>query len=129
MSEYQYYEFVALDRALTPDEVRELRSISTRAQISPTGFRNEYQWGDLSADPAKLLARYFDAFLYFANWGSHRFMLRLPAASIDFRQLKPYFPGGPATLRKVGKYAVLDLWTDTEDFSKATYPSPTWPGS
>lgn len=46
MSEYQYYEFVALDRALTPDEVEELRRISTRAQISPTGFRNEYQWGD-----------------------------------------------------------------------------------
>ena len=35
MSEYQCYEFVALDRPLTPDEMAELRSISTRADISP----------------------------------------------------------------------------------------------
>ena len=59
MSEYQYYEFVALDRPLTAAEMAELRSISTRAQITPTRFFNEHQWGDLKADPAELLARYF----------------------------------------------------------------------
>ncbi len=57
---------------------------------------SEYQWGDLKADPVKLLARYFDAFLYFANWASHRFMLRLPVSQVDSRRLKRYFPGGPA---------------------------------
>lgn len=115
MSEYQCYEFVALDRPLTSGEMAELRSISTRADISPTRFSNEYQWGDLKADPKKLLARYFDAFLYFANWASHRFMLRLPASQIDLRQLKPYFPGGPATLTKTGKHLVVDLWSDSEE--------------
>jgi hypothetical protein len=44
VSEYQYYEFVALDRPLTPAEMVELRSISTRAQITPTRFFNEYHW-------------------------------------------------------------------------------------
>jgi hypothetical protein len=34
VSEYQSYEFMALDRPLTPAEIAELRSISTRAQIS-----------------------------------------------------------------------------------------------
>lgn len=115
MSEYQCYEFVALDRPLTSAEMAELRSISTRADISPTRFWNEYQWGDLKADPKKLLARYFDAFLYFANWASHRFMLRLPASQVDLRQLKPYFPGGPATLTKTGKHLVVDLWSDSEE--------------
>jgi hypothetical protein len=91
VSEYQCYEFVALDRPLTSDEMAELRSISTRADISPTRFWNEYQWGDLKADPKRLLARYFEAFLYFANWASHRFMLRLPASQVDLRQLKPHF--------------------------------------
>jgi hypothetical protein len=81
VSEYQCYEFVALDRPLTSDEMAELRSISTRADISPTRFWNEYQWGDLKADPQRLLARYFDAFLYFANWASHRFMLRFHLVS------------------------------------------------
>jgi hypothetical protein len=74
VSEYQSYEFVALDRPLTPAEMAELRSISTRAQITPTRFFNEYHWGDLKADPDKLLARYFDVHVYFANWGSRRLM-------------------------------------------------------
>ncbi len=115
MSEYQCYEFIALDRPLTSDDMAELRSISTRADISPTRFWNEYQWGGLKADPKKLLARYFDAFFYFANWASHRFMLRLPASQVNLQQLKPYFLGGPATLTKVGKYLILDLWSDSEE--------------
>jgi hypothetical protein len=48
VSEYQSYEFVALDRPLTVAEMAELRSISTRAQITPTRFFNEYHWGDLT---------------------------------------------------------------------------------
>ncbi len=43
MSEYQSYEFIALDRPLTATEMAELRSISTRAEITPTRFWNEYQ--------------------------------------------------------------------------------------
>jgi hypothetical protein len=47
VSEYQSYEFVALDRRLTAKEMAELRIISTRAEITPTRFWNEYNWGDL----------------------------------------------------------------------------------
>jgi hypothetical protein len=54
MSEFQSYEFVSLDRPLSEKEMSELRGISTRAEISPTRFWNEYQWGDLKADPAAL---------------------------------------------------------------------------
>jgi hypothetical protein len=115
MSEYQCYEFVALDQPLTRKAMTELRSISTRAEITPTRFWNEYEWGELKADPAKLLVRYFDAHLYFANWGTHRFMLRLPAAKVDHRALRPYFPGGAAKLTKAGQYVVLDLLSDSED--------------
>lgn len=32
MSEYQYYEFQAVDRPLTGTEMAELRALSTRAQ-------------------------------------------------------------------------------------------------
>ncbi|MFO7739670.1 MAG: hypothetical protein R6V46_14415 [Desulfatiglandaceae bacterium] len=41
MSEYQYYEFLAIDRPLTKDEMAELRALSTRATITPVGFTNE----------------------------------------------------------------------------------------
>jgi hypothetical protein len=40
MSEYQYYEFVAIDRPLTRNEIAELRSRSSRATITATGFTN-----------------------------------------------------------------------------------------
>jgi len=51
MSEYQYYEFLALDRPLTEKQRAEQRSISTRAEITAMRFANEYQWGDLKGDP------------------------------------------------------------------------------
>ena len=35
MSEYQYYEFLALDRPLTEKQMLEVRSLSTRARITP----------------------------------------------------------------------------------------------
>jgi hypothetical protein len=115
VSEYQCYEFLALDRRLTAQEMAELRSISTRAEITPTRFWNEYQWGDLKADPAKLLARYFDLHLYFANWGTRRLMLRLPVAAVDLDALRAYAPGGPVTLTTTGEHAVLDLWSEVEE--------------
>jgi len=116
MSEYQSYEFVALDRRLTAKQLAELRAISTRAEISPTRFWNEYQWGDLKADPAKLMARYFDAHLYFANWGTHRLMLRLAKARVDAKALKRYFGvGNAARLTTIGEHVLLDLGSDTEE--------------
>ena len=88
MSEYQSYEFVAVDDPLTPKSMGALRSISSRADITATRFSNEYHWGDLKADPADLLARYFDAHLYFANWGTRRLMLRVPASrAVETAQL------------------------------------------
>jgi hypothetical protein len=115
MSEYQCYEFVALDRPLTVKQMAELRAISTRAEISATRFWNEYQWGDLKADPAKLVERYFDAHLY-ANWGTHRLMLRVPKARVAAKALKPYLAGSQAArLSSATDNVVLDLVSDTEE--------------
>ena len=115
MSEYQCYEFVALDRPLTPKQMAELRAISSRAELSPTRFWNEYEYGDLKADPANLVERYFDAHLYFANWGAHRLMLRFPLARIDENGLRTYFVGGAATARVAGDSLILDLHTEDEE--------------
>jgi hypothetical protein len=78
MSEYQYYEFQAIDRPLTEKEMGELRSCSTRARITPTSFVNDYSWGSFKGDEDAWMEKYFDAFLYLANWGTHIFKLRLP---------------------------------------------------
>jgi hypothetical protein len=79
MSEYQYYEFQAVDRPLSETDREALRDLSTRARITATSFTNSYEWGDFRGDPAKLMERWFDLHLYFANWGSRRLMIRLPA--------------------------------------------------
>ena len=121
MSEYQYYEFVAIDRPLTAKQMAELRAISTRAEITSSRFQNEYQWGDLKADPAKLMERYFDAHLYFANWGTHRLMLRVPLARVEEKRLRAYFRGGGASSRIASEHVVFDFQSDTdepEDFTE-----------
>jgi hypothetical protein len=83
MSEYQYYEFAAVERPLSPKQQSELRRHSSRAVITPGGFVNEYHWGDLKGDPLAWMRRYFDAHVYSSNWGSCRLMLRLPLESLD----------------------------------------------
>ena len=108
MSEYQYYDFKAVDRALTKTEMAALRSISTRAVITSTSFTNHYEWGDLKADPFKLLEKYFDAFVYVANWGSRTFSLRLPKASfMDAKQIKAMFPDTNVKEPHGGEFVVL----------------------
>src|SRR2546426_1400915 len=108
MSEYQYYEFRAIDRPLTEREMGELRALSTRAEITPTSFTNEYHWGDFKGDPLKLMHKYFDAFVYFANWGTHRFMLRLPRGVIDERELKAYAGGEVLALHPKDDHLVIE---------------------
>lgn len=78
MSEYQYYEFRAIDRPLSEADRRELRKLSTRARITATSFTNHYNFGDFRGDPAKLMRRWFDLHVYKADWGSRRLMIRLP---------------------------------------------------
>jgi hypothetical protein len=51
VSEYQYYEFLALDRPLTDKQRAELRKLSSRAEITATRFVNEYNYGDSAAAP------------------------------------------------------------------------------
>ncbi len=113
MSEYQYYEFQAVDRQLTADEMRELRAVSSRAVITSTRFTNHYEWGDLKADPRDWMERYFDAFLYLANWGTHRLMFRLPWRALDPATARLYCRGEAAEARVAGEHVILEF--DSED--------------
>jgi hypothetical protein len=90
VSEYQYYEFRALDRRLTAEQQRRLRSLSSRAEISATRFASEYSFGDFRGDPGRLLEEYFDAYLYAANWGTRELAFRLPRALLDAQTARRY---------------------------------------
>ena len=121
MSEYQYYEFQAVDRPLTEEEMRQLRAVSTRAHITPTRFVNEYHWGDFKGSPSEWMERYFDAFLYVANWGTRELMLRLPASVLDADTADLYCRGDGAQAWPHDEFVVLafesqddsgDSWDD-----------------
>jgi hypothetical protein len=115
VSEYQYYEFTAVDRPLTIREQVELRSLSTRADITATSFVNTYEWGDFKGDPHKLMERYFDAHLYLANWGTRRLMLRLPIGVLDPATVADYCVGDSASAWTAGKHIVVQLYREDED--------------
>jgi hypothetical protein len=100
VSEYQYYEFAAVDRPLSAKQQAELRTRSSRATITASSFVNEYHWGDLKGDPLDWVERYFDAHVYSANWGTCRLILRVPQGVLDAKMLRDYIgrPGGSASL-------------------------------
>lgn len=114
MSEYQYYDFRALDGPLTRNEMAALRSISTRAAITATSFTNHYEWGDLKAKPSKLLEKYFDAFVYVANWGTREFHIHLPQGSIDYKLLKAMAAGESLRVRKTAAFVILEFALESE---------------
>jgi hypothetical protein len=101
MSEYQYYEFQAIDRSLSEAEREALRELSTRARITATSFTNHYEWGDFKGDPKKLMERWFDLHLYLANWGTRQLMIRLPKRLVDRRLLDAF----------LGEVEDVTLWT------------------
>src|SRR5947208_16986543 len=103
MSEYQYYEFQAIDRPLSDKEMRELGSYSSRARITPTSFVNHYSWGSFRGDENAWMEKYFDAFLYLANWGTHIVMLRLPADLLDLGTAHQYCGESTSAREKDGK--------------------------
>ncbi len=115
MSEYQYYEFLALDRPLTAEQRAELRSISSRAEITATRFVNEYQWGDLKGDPQKMVEQYFDAFLDLANWGTRQVMFRLPHGVLDPEAAGRYCGTDTASLIETDSHLILNLHVNQEE--------------
>ena len=130
MSEYQYYEFAAVDRLLSQEEMSELRELSSRADITPRSFTNEYQWGDFRGDPRKLMEKYFDAFIYMANWGTHRLMFRLPKELFNAKLAAKYCDDEQLSLHAKGESVVLQIdcseeggeWVETDNWMQALLP-------
>src|ERR1017187_8155853 len=114
VSEYQYYEFLALDKPLTDKQRAELRKLSSRAEITATRFVNEYSYGDFRGSPEKLMERYFDAFLYLANWGTRRLMLRFPRALLDAEVPRQYCHTDAASVIETSDHVIISLYLDRD---------------
>jgi hypothetical protein len=120
MSEYQYYEFQAVDRPLTPEEQQAVARLSSRTEPHPWRAVFTYSWSDFPADAKQILAKYYDAMLYLANWGSRELMFRFPQDLIALDRMRRYnvattdYPSDAVTVSKEGEYAFLDIRLDEE---------------
>jgi hypothetical protein len=114
VSEYQYYEFLALDRPLTAEQRSELRKLSSRAEISAARFVNEYNYGDFRGNPEKLMERYFDAFCYLANWGTRRLMFRFPHAVLDAEVASRYCHTDVVSVIATDEHVIISLDVERE---------------
>ena len=130
VSEYLYYEFRAVDRPLTHREIRELRALSTRAEITATSFVNTYEWGDFKGDPNILMEKYFDAFVYTANGCVFQLVLRLPKGALDTKDVSTYCVGESSRMRKTKNFTILEFisegegrdWEDSERWMDSLIP-------
>lgn len=131
MSEYQYYEFLAVDRPLSRDQMAELRQITSRATITPTKLVNVYHWGDFKGDPIELLVRYFDAHIYDSNFGSRQLLLAFPRQAVDLEAIRAYRVERALEVLERGDRVVVSLlceddeawgWVE-EEASEAWMPS------
>ena len=115
MSEYQFYEFQTIDRALTDEEQAEVGKLSSRVALTPTQAVFTYHFGDFRGKPEEVLERYFDAMLYLANWGTRRLMFRLPKALVDLRFVRAYEVEDVIEFRQTNEHVILDMHFQEED--------------
>lgn len=112
MSEFQYYQFLAVDRPLTDEQVAEVRTSTTRASLTRTTFVNTYQWGGFKGDCDQLMEKFYDAHLYFANWGYRKVVLRWPASQVPLHVAEQYCTTESAEARQHGAHVLITLVSD-----------------
>ncbi len=89
MSEYQYIAFRAIDAPVAGRDLDYMRNQSSRAEVTPWSFENEYHYSDFGGNVKTMLRRGYDVHLHYANFGIRTLMLRLPSG----------LPGGKAALQ------------------------------
>ena len=116
MSEYQYYEFQALDRILTKTEQSYIESLSSRVELSPTKAAFTYSYGDFRGNPQDLLEKCFDVMLYMANWGTRQLLFRLPKKLVDATLIKQYCVDDCISVSNTSNYLILDININDEEY-------------
>ena len=125
MSEYQYYEFVALDGPISDAGLRYAQGCSSRAEVSRTRWQNTYSYGDFRGSVDTLL-KHYDAHFYLANWGTVRLGLAFPKGVVSREALKPYLQRSEhleetLTFKEIGERCIVwwqrneeggSLWTE-----------------
>ena len=95
MSEYQYVAFRATDGPVSVKNLEYMRRQSSRAEVTPWSFDNEYHFGDFRGNAEEMLRRGYDLHLHYANFGIRKLVIRLP-------NVAGWRPAVSGKLRRIG---------------------------
>jgi hypothetical protein len=109
VSEYQYYEFQALDHPLTDADRAYLHSLSSRVEVTSTSASFTYSYGDFRGEPQQVLERCFDVMLYVANWGTKQLLFRLPRSLVNLADFDAYYFPDIISTTLTSDYVILDI--------------------
>jgi hypothetical protein len=126
MSEYQYYEFQAIDRPLTDKEQAAISQLSSRVKLTSHRAIFVYNYGDFHGKPEEIVTQYFDIMFYIANWGSWQLIFRFPKALVDPDWFQPYALPHVLTITQTPQYVVLNIEIYEEDWDGGWLEGEGW---
>ena len=115
MSEYQYYEWQALERPLTATEQAAVNGLSSHIDVTSSQAIVTYEWGDFKHDPIAVLAKYFDAHLYITNWGTRHLAFRFPKGILNTKAIELYCDEEHIRLKTLGQAHILEIEINAEE--------------
>ena len=115
MSEYQYYDFRAIDAPLTTTQKADVSRLSSRSQVTNRRAQFTYNYGDFHGDVEQLMSDSFDMMLYVSNFGTQRLVFRLPKTFFDVNQCRDYFISDEIDHTNTQRYTLLDLNFNEDD--------------
>jgi hypothetical protein len=116
MSEFQYHEWQTIDRLLTTAEQTAVNRLSSHITVTSSRAEVTYHWSSFRHDPVEVMLKYFDAYLYLADWGSLTLMFRFPKDLLDEDVVDRYCDGEYASFYTAGEYQVLAIDIDPEGY-------------
>lgn len=90
MSEYQFVAFRAINAPVSKQNLAYMRKQSSRAEITPWRFENEYHYSDFRGKYDEMLRRGYDIHLHYANFGIRMVAIRLPNGLPQAKLARPY---------------------------------------
>ena len=75
MSEFQFVAFRAIDLPVSDENLEFMHAQSSRAEITPWSFDNEYHYGGFRGNAEEMLRRGYDLHLHYANYGTRTLMI------------------------------------------------------
>lgn len=115
MSEYQFYEFRAIDKPLSKEDKAQIGSWSKRTNPSNTGAIFTYSYGDFPKDVIAVMEKYFDAMFYIANYGITRLIFKFPKPLLKTEIIRQYCTQDGLKIIENSDFILLDFEYSDED--------------